>query len=62
MLINNRDSILKLIKNQNYDNYVTGGGTTKTDRYYDQKKSELNERGLFWKVKTRTEVTTANFF
>lgn len=62
LLDNNRGDIMKLIKNQNYDNYVTGGGTNKTDDYYSKKKEELNMQGIFWKCKIKTETTTADFF
>lgn len=61
LLDNHKSEIMKLIKEQNYDNYVTGGGTNKTDSYYKNKKNELQIRGVFWKVVTKTEETTANF-
>lgn len=61
LLSNHRNEILKLYKEQNYDNYVTGGGTNKTDSYYEKKISELHDSGIFWKFITRTEETVANF-
>ncbi len=61
LLDNHKSEIMKIIKEQNYDNYVTGGGTNKTDSYYKNKKNELQIRGVFWKVITKTEETTANF-
>ncbi len=61
LLDNETPEILKLIKDQNYDNYVTGGGTNKTDNYYQNKRNGLNDRGLYWKTKTKTHSVPANF-
>ena len=46
-----KPKILKNIKEQNYDNYVTGGGTIKTDSHYKQKENDLESKGVFWIVK-----------
>lgn len=35
---NNKSELLKLHREQSYDDYVTGGGTNKTDSYYKNKK------------------------
>lgn len=48
MLNNYRSEIIKMNRNQSYDDYVTGGGTNKTDKYYKDFKDGLNNRGLFW--------------
>lgn len=61
LLDRHKPEIMKLIKDQNYDNYVTGGGTNKTDSYYRKKKDELKDMGVFWKVITKTEETIADF-
>lgn len=45
----NKKELLKLHKEQSYDNYVTGGGTNKTDNYYSSKHKELKEKGVFYK-------------
>lgn len=52
-----KPEILKNIKEQNYDNYVTGGGTIKTDSHYKQKENDLENRGVFWVVKYK-EIET----
>ncbi len=41
--------IESMIRKQNYDNYVTGGGTNVTDDYYTKFNRVLNNKGLFWK-------------
>lgn len=40
--------ILELYKNQNYDNYVTGGGSNITDKHYKSKFDELRKANIFW--------------
>lgn len=44
-LNNVKSEIMQLFKNQNCDNYVTGGGT---DNYYKNKLSEYKSKGLFF--------------
>lgn len=61
MLSNNKSNLLKLAKNQNYDNYVTGGGTNKTDSYYKSEKEKLNNKGLYWIYITKTVTVKADF-
>lgn len=61
ILDQNKSKIEKLIRNQNYDNYVTGGGTSKTDRYYDKELSNLRSKGVFWKSVYETIEIDANF-
>ena len=43
-----KSRILKSLHNQNYDNYVTGGGTNMTDAYYCDIKEKLNSHGFYW--------------
>ncbi len=43
-----KSKILELYSKQNYDDYVTGGGTTLTDSHYRNEFKKLNDRGLFW--------------
>ncbi len=45
----NKDEILEIYKKQNYDNYVTGGGTNIIDKHYKEKIQKFNDCGLFWK-------------
>ena len=43
-----KSEIMEIYSKQNYDNYVTGGGTTKTDSHYNNSLKKYNDRGLFW--------------
>ncbi len=61
LLNNNKQELLSLVKNQNYDNYVTGGGTNKTNKYYKDKHEELNNKGLYFKYITETHTVMADF-
>ncbi len=45
---NHRAEIIKMHRNQSYDDYVTGGGTNKTDKYYKDFRDGLNNKGLYW--------------
>ena len=42
--------IMKLLAQQSYDDYFTGGGTVKTNSYYKEKFDRYEEMGLFWKA------------
>jgi len=44
-----KKDILKNISEQNYDNYVTGGGTNITDRAYKAKQNEFEDTGAYYK-------------
>ena len=44
----NKKAIMELLGDQNYDNYVTGGGTTKTDEHYNRKIQAWHDRGFYW--------------
>lgn len=56
-----KPELLTLHKNQNYDNYVTGGGTNKTDDYYKSRKNELSELGVFWEYIYEDKEVDCNF-
>jgi len=43
-----KEQILKLLKNRSYDNYVTGGGTEKTNKFYKTELDKIREFGIFW--------------
>lgn len=43
-----KDSILEIYKKENYDNYVTGGGTNVTQQAYKGQKAKYNDMGLYW--------------
>ncbi len=58
---NNKSELLKLHREQSYDDYVTGGGTNKTDSYYKNKKNELREKGVFWEYVYETKEVDCNF-
>ena len=61
MLDNNRSNIMKNIKEKNYDYYVTGGGTNKTNRHYKSEDDKLHDLGLYWNYVTKTHTISANF-
>jgi len=48
MLDGAKERILELYSKQNYDNYVTGGGTAKTNKHYKKEIESYNNRGLYW--------------
>lgn len=43
-----KDEIMEIYQKQNYDNYVTGGGTCKTNSHYKNKLDEFRERSIYW--------------
>lgn len=43
-----KEDILEIYSKQNYDNYVTGGGTSKTNEHYRDKLESYKNRGLHW--------------
>lgn len=45
-----KSKILDLYNKQNYDNYVTGGGSTSTDNYYKEQFKKYTDNGLYWKL------------
>lgn len=58
---NNKTKLLKLHKNQNYDDYVTGGGTNIISRFYKDEYRELRDKGVFWEYKYETVEADCNF-
>ncbi len=44
-----KPEIMDIYGKQNYDNYVTGGGTIKTDDHYENEFQEFHDRGFYWK-------------
>lgn len=48
MLEREKDNIMEIYRKRSYDNYVTGGGTNLTDKYYSDKIAEYNNKGLYW--------------
>ncbi|HHZ96796.1 MAG TPA: hypothetical protein EYN67_14885 [Flavobacteriales bacterium] len=48
MLDGSKADILEIYSKQGYDNYVTGGGTSKTNSHYKDKFDNYHNRGLFW--------------
>ena len=61
LLSNHKENILNWHHAKSYDDYVTGGGTIKTNEYYRRKKQEINNLGLHWLIVTQTEVVKADF-
>lgn len=43
-------SILEIYNKENYDNYVTGGGTEKTKEYYKNELDRFHKMGLYWNL------------
>ena len=48
VLDSNKNDILDIYKKESYDNYVTGGGTGKTESFYKEKKDKYHKMGLYW--------------
>ena len=44
----NKGAIMEIYSKRNYDNYVTGGGTNKTDASYKEQLDSYINRGLYW--------------
>lgn len=58
---NNKAKLLKANKNQSYDNYVTGGGTIKTNKHYRDEYAHLEEKGVFWEFVYEEVEADINF-
>lgn len=54
-------NIMEMQGKQNYDNYVTGGGTCKTDDFYKAKADKLKEQKIFWLPVYETIEADRNF-
>jgi len=44
-----KKDIIKSLREQSYDNYVTGGGTNVTDKAYREKQNEFEDMGAYYK-------------
>jgi hypothetical protein len=58
---NNKEEILSLYKNKNYDEYVTGGGTYIINNYYKDKFAKLKNKGVFWECVYKEITVQRNF-
>lgn len=56
-----KPAIMELLGKQNYDNYVTGGGTSMTDKHYNKKIESWHDRGFYWKKVYETMEVDRNF-
>ncbi len=56
-----KDEIMGIYSKQSYDNYVTGGGTTSTDKHYKGKFERFTNMGLYWECLYREEEFDRNF-
>lgn len=57
----NKSELMKANKNKSYDNYVTGGGTLKTNEYYRNFYNDLEEKGVFWEFIYEEKEYDVNF-
>lgn len=58
---NNKHIIMKMLRDQSYDNYVTGGGTNKANSHYASIRKDLENRCVFWRGVYKTHEVKANF-
>ncbi len=56
-----KPKLFELHRKQNYDNYVTGGGTNKTDKYYKDERIKLSDMGVFWEYIYEEKEVDCNF-
>lgn len=56
-----KSAIMELLGKQNYDNYVTGGGTSKTDEHYNKKIEGWHDKGFYWIKVYETMEVDRNF-
>lgn len=61
MIKAHESEIMRLSKNQAYDNYATGGGNNQTNRYYSDKVKELNNKGIYWVFETEEIEADSNW-
>jgi len=57
-----KSKILDLYNKQNYDNYVTGGGTFKTNEFYNKEFKKYEDAGLFWDEVYEYEIVDRNLY
>lgn len=55
-----KKKILELYSKQNYDNYVTGGGSERTSTHYKEQFSKYEGMGLFWECVYEQEEIMPN--
>jgi hypothetical protein len=56
-----KPKIMKVYSNQNYDNYVTGGGTNIINKAYKYKFQYFHDKGLFWILKYKKVQADINY-
>lgn len=56
-----KNKLFELHRKQSYDNYVTGGGTNKTDKYYKDERTKLSDMGVFWEYVYEEKEVDCNF-
>lgn len=56
-----KPDILEVYKKQNYDNYVTGGGSTKTSKHYRNELDKYHDRGFYWTCVYEEQEVDRNF-
>lgn len=47
-LENNKEEIEKIIRDEQYDKYQTGGGTLKTEQFYKERYQSFESKGFYW--------------
>lgn len=55
-----KEKIESLINKQGYDNYVTGGGTVSTNRFYREELQKIEDKGVFWDTVYTNETVDRN--
>lgn len=55
-----KEEIMDIYSKQGYDNYVTGGGTSVTNKHYKEKIEKFNNLGLYWNCLYREEEFDRN--
>lgn len=55
-----KSNILEIYGKMNYDNYVTGGGTSLTKDLYQKKFDKYHKIGLYWITIYETEIVDRN--
>lgn len=56
----NKNNIEKIINDQNYDNYHTGGGSIATNNHYKEKLNRFKNMKVFWNTVYKEEVVDRN--
>ena len=61
IVMRHQDKILEMKAKQDYDNYVTGGGTVSTDTYYRDYFGKLRSRNIHWNYVYEDEEVYINY-